>query len=229
MNNFLHLNKQNIYRIALEFVTLTKNIEKKFALNKDILAKLRNFIPIPLSSDQLSGFVGQTIILRKFLSFLFNKSPYLPPSFMGIFKEIEKEYSPALNILDDFIREISLKFSLKSLEHSTFEFWIYFYECYLSALNPGLQKQRGVFYTPLPVVRFILRAVNTLLKKELKFNGLLDPQVKVLDPSAGIMPFYLILLKDFGSEFSPQLLFKLVTSNLLAFEIIPATYLFSYM
>lgn len=43
---------------------------------------------------------------------------------------------------------------------------IHFYETFLSEYNPKLRKQRGVWYTPEPVVQFIVRAVDDVLKSE---------------------------------------------------------------
>ena len=52
---------------------------------------------------------------------------------------------------------------------------IHFYETFLSEYNPALRKSRGVWYTPQPVVNFIVRAVNEVLKTEFKLDdGLLD-------------------------------------------------------
>ena len=42
---------------------------------------------------------------------------------------------------------------------------IHFYEDFLNAYDAGLRKDRGVWYTPLPVVRFIVRAVDDILVK----------------------------------------------------------------
>lgn len=43
---------------------------------------------------------------------------------------------------------------------------IHFYEHFLEAYNKELRIQRGVFYTPKPVVSYIVRSVNELLKTE---------------------------------------------------------------
>ena len=43
---------------------------------------------------------------------------------------------------------------------------IHFYEDFLNAYDAGLRKDRGVWYTPLPVVRFIVRAVDDILVKQ---------------------------------------------------------------
>ncbi|MGC1861256.1 MAG: type ISP restriction/modification enzyme [Methylocystis sp.] len=41
---------------------------------------------------------------------------------------------------------------------------VHFYETFLAEYNPKLRKSRGVFYTPEPVVNFIIRAVDDCLK-----------------------------------------------------------------
>ena len=43
---------------------------------------------------------------------------------------------------------------------------VHFYETFLGAYNPALRKARGVWYTPAPVVNFIVRAVDDILKTE---------------------------------------------------------------
>ena len=43
---------------------------------------------------------------------------------------------------------------------------IHFYEHFLSAYNKKLKVQRGVFYTPQPVVSYIVRSVHELLQTE---------------------------------------------------------------
>ena len=43
---------------------------------------------------------------------------------------------------------------------------IHFYETFLAEYDPKLRKARGVWYTPAPVVNFIVRAVDDILKTE---------------------------------------------------------------
>lgn len=75
---------------------------------------------------------------------------------------------------------------------------IHFYEDFLREYDPELRKKLGAYYTPLPVVRFIVRSVDQLLKG--KFNlidGLADStrtqtgihRVQVLDPAVGTGTF----------------------------------------
>jgi predicted helicase len=52
---------------------------------------------------------------------------------------------------------------------------VHFYETFLGEYNPALRKARGVWYTPQPVVNFIVRAVDDILKTEFNLpQGLAD-------------------------------------------------------
>lgn len=52
---------------------------------------------------------------------------------------------------------------------------VHFYETFLASYNPALRKARGVWYTPQPVVNFIVRAVDDILKIEFNLpQGLAD-------------------------------------------------------
>lgn len=44
--------------------------------------------------------------------------------------------------------------------------FLHFYETFLAAYNPAKRKARGVWYTPEPVVNFIVRAVDEVLQTE---------------------------------------------------------------
>lgn len=75
---------------------------------------------------------------------------------------------------------------------------IHFYEDFLKEYDPDLRKKLGAFYTPLPVVRFIVRFVDYLLEKEFGLaSGLADTsktatgihRVQILDPAVGTGTF----------------------------------------
>jgi predicted helicase len=52
---------------------------------------------------------------------------------------------------------------------------VHFYETFLAEYDPKLRKARGVWYTPEPVVKFIVRAVDDILKTEFDIkDGLAD-------------------------------------------------------
>lgn len=53
---------------------------------------------------------------------------------------------------------------------------IHFYELFLKEYDAEKRMQRGVFYTPRPIVSYIVRSVDELLKTSLKLpDGLADP------------------------------------------------------
>lgn len=66
---------------------------------------------------------------------------------------------------------------------------IHFYETFLSEYDPKLRKSRGVWYTPQPVVNFIVRAVDDILKDEFGLaDGLADTskiKIKIKDTQYG--------------------------------------------
>ncbi len=66
---------------------------------------------------------------------------------------------------------------------------IHFYETFLGEYNPALRKARGVWYTPQPVVNFIVRACDEVLKSEFELEeGLSDEskiKIKIDDIDAG--------------------------------------------
>jgi len=66
---------------------------------------------------------------------------------------------------------------------------VHFYEDFLAAYDPTLREVRGVYYTPEPVVQFIVRAVNTVLRREFGMQGLMDERALVLDPACGTGSF----------------------------------------
>ena len=80
-------------------------------------------------------------------------------------------------------------------EHRLFERdpFIYFYEDFLNHYDKETRKARGVYYTPPPVVSFIVRAVDDILKDTFAIKaGLADHQrVTVLDFACGTGTFLL--------------------------------------
>ena len=64
--------------------------------------------------------------------------------------------------------------------------FLHFYETFLAAYNPAKRKARGVWYTPEPVVNFIVRAVDEVLQTEFGLsNGLADTSKVTIDWDTG--------------------------------------------
>lgn len=110
---------------------------------------------------------------------------------------------------------------------------IHFYETFLSEYDPKLRKSRGVWYTPQPVVNFIVRAVDDILKTEFNLSqGLADTsktkiklntqtkdkrsptgykqieeevhKVQILDPATGTGTFLAETIKHIHKKFEGQ-------------------------
>ncbi|WP_269557468.1 type ISP restriction/modification enzyme [Helicobacter pylori] len=75
--------------------------------------------------------------------------------------------------------------------------YLHFYETFLSAYDPKLREKKGVYYTPDPVVEFIINALDSLLKTHFKdaplgLKSALDNEnIKLLDFATGTGTFLL--------------------------------------
>jgi predicted helicase len=59
-------------------------------------------------------------------------------------------------------------------------------ENFLNETDPQLKRSNGIFFTPYPVVSFMVRSIHTIFKEKFgKTLGLADETVKILDPAAG--------------------------------------------
>jgi len=86
---------------------------------------------------------------------------------------------------------------------------IRFYEDFLTAYKPKMRERRGVYYTPEPVVSYMVRSVDILLKEKFdKPLGLADPEVMILDPACGTGTFLLWIFQEIHRKFqeNPELL-----------------------
>lgn len=115
---------------------------------------------------------------------------------------------------------------------------VHFYETFLATYDPKLRESRGVYYTPEPVVQFIVRSVDEILKT--RFNkpwGLADESVKVLDPATGTGTFlyYVIqqvhneVVKERGQGGQWAQKSKSLLKRLFGFELLIAPYVVSHL
>jgi len=98
--------------------------------------------------------------------------------------------------------------------------YIHFYETFLAEYDPKLRESRGVYYTPLPVVQFIVQTVDDILQQEfgltkgLADNSKIKPPIKgiqqefhkvqILDPAAGTGTFLAEVINKIYSSFANQ-------------------------
>jgi len=110
---------------------------------------------------------------------------------------------------------------------------IHFYETFLAIYNPKERERLGVYYTPLPVVSYIVRSIHKLLKDRFsKPEGLATSDVTLLDPAAGTLTFVVQAIKQVQKELEDKKKGGLVKSyieehilpHFHAFEILVAPY-----
>lgn len=134
---------------------------------------------------------------------------------------------------------------------------IHFYETFLSEYDPKLRKARGVWYTPAPVVNFIVRAVDDILKTEFNLpQGLADTsktkinininiqgkqveqevhKVQILDPATGTGTFLAEVVKHVHKKFEGQqgIWSNYIETHLLprlnGFELLMASYAMAHL
>lgn len=67
---------------------------------------------------------------------------------------------------------------------------VHFYETFLAAYDPEKRKIRGVYYTPEPVVSYIVRAIDHVLQERFHRSwGLADRETLILEPACGTGTF----------------------------------------
>ena len=72
---------------------------------------------------------------------------------------------------------------------------VHFYETFLAEYDPKAREMRGVYYTPEPVVSYIVRSIDHLLKTRFnKPRGLADDKTLVLDPAVGTATFLYMVI-----------------------------------
>lgn len=73
---------------------------------------------------------------------------------------------------------------------------VHFYETFLAAYDPKMRESRGVYYTPEPVVSYIVRSVDAVLKAKFgRSMGLADPNTLILDPATGTATFLYYVIR----------------------------------
>ncbi|PKL80599.1 MAG: adenine specific DNA methyltransferase [Ignavibacteriae bacterium HGW-Ignavibacteriae-4] len=131
--------------------------------------------------------------------------------------DIDERIKPTVENLAEVFRHTNVEELLKNFGNSTQtnDPIIHFYETFLAEYDPKLRKSRGVWYTPEPVVSFIVRAVDDILKTEFGLTqGLADTtktkikvdvqgkvqeqevhKVQILDPATGTGTFLAEVVK----------------------------------
>ncbi|MHC1737077.1 MAG: type ISP restriction/modification enzyme [Ignavibacteriaceae bacterium] len=227
--------------------------------NKSIIGfyeVFKEFLIAGISEEEFADLYSQTITYGLFAARLrakdeFNRKlaySFIPKSIgilRDIFKYISLEDIPLqMEIIIDDIAEVLLVADAKKIldqyyhEGKGSDPVLHFYETFLSVYDPATREKRGVYYTPEPVVSFIVRSLHEILED--KFNkpdGLADNGVTLLDPAGGTLGFLAkaieIAVEDYSKKYGAGVVQKLIKGHIIqnfySFELMMAPYAIGHM
>lgn len=160
--------------------------EKKTSELSAQLDAFRRVLIDTLTPKEFADIYAQTIAYGMFAARLHDKTlrtfsrmeaasliPHSNPFLRKMFQKIatfdlDTRIAWIVNALADVFKHTDVTAILKNFGKSTQQHdpIIHFYETFLAEYDPKLRKSRGVWYTPEPVVNFIVRAVDDILKSD---------------------------------------------------------------
>ncbi|MGB3421500.1 MAG: type ISP restriction/modification enzyme [Dolichospermum sp.] len=230
INNYYDLAKEmaaytKTIRNAIESSLVIEDTTEELNRLKETFKKL---LLLDIDNDKFADMYAQTIAYGLFTAkightqnpekFAFNRttaSIYISdriPFLKGLFDlvlgtgSVSKIHKSIENLIDLFNR-IDMTNILENFgrETRTEDPVIHFYETFLAAYQASLRKSRGVYYTPEPVVKFIVRAVNDILVDRTIFDleyGLGNRRVTILDPATGTGTFLYAVIQQIRDNFA---------------------------
>ncbi len=171
------------------------------------------------------------------------------PRTIGILRDVFRFISledvpPPMEWIIDDISEVLAVTDVKNLLHQYFHEGkgkdpiIHFYETFLAEYDPATREKRGVYYTPEPVVSYIVRSLNHILKEKFdRPDGFASGEVTVLDPAAGTLTFLAQAANQTAEEFVARhgegaketFIKEHILENFYAFELMMAPYAIGHL
>ena len=203
-----------------------------------------------LKPDEFADLYAQTITYGLFAARTrangaFNRilAYDLIPKTIGILRDIFHfvSFDPPeqLQATVDDIAEVLAVADVRNILHQYFKEGkgsdpiFHFYETFLAEYNPQERERRGVYYTPEPVVSYIVRSLNTILKERFaRQDGFATQSVTVLDPAGGTLTFLAdaakLAVEEFVSKYGEGSKARFIEDHILkhffAFELMMAPY-----
>ncbi|EAL5624612.1 DNA methyltransferase [Campylobacter jejuni] len=171
------------------------------------LAKLNNDTAKEIDLNNAKKFIPKSFPLIR------SMSGFLDDSFENLenIKWLLEEIINIINHIDitSIIKELNKTgekdlFNRPTILSTHKDPYLHFYETFLASYDPKLREVRGVYYTPAPVVIFIINAIDEILKQDFNHKkGLseaLDKNITLLDFATGTGTF---LLEAFRKALEP--------------------------
>jgi predicted helicase len=203
-----------------------------------------------LKQDEFADLYAQTITYGLFAARTrangaFNRilAYDLIPKTIGILRDIFHfvSFDPPeqLQATVDDIAEVLAVADVRNILHQYFKEGkgsdpiFHFYETFLAEYNPQERERRGVYYTPEPVVSYIVRSLNIILKERFeRQDGFATQSVTVLDPAGGTLTFLAdaakLAVEEFVRKYGEGSKAKFIEDHILkhffAFELMMAPY-----
>jgi predicted helicase len=174
----------------------------------------------------------KTVFTRQGAAYELPKTnPFLRRLFSNIAgADLDDRISWAVDDLADLLAKADMSAVLADFGKATMQEdpVVHFYETFLAAYDPALRESRGVYYTPEPVVSYIVESVDAILKKDFGLlKGLADNskivikrptgkrtpkgaiatedvqthRVQILDPAAGTGTFLFSVIEKIFESF----------------------------
>ncbi|MFZ3122008.1 MAG: type ISP restriction/modification enzyme [Thermodesulfovibrionales bacterium] len=177
-----------------------------------------------LAYDRIPKTIG---ILRDVFKFI--SLGELPQQMEWIIDDISEVLATTdvFNILDEYFSK-----------HKGKDPVVHFYETFLAEYDPKMREKRGVYYTPEPVVSYIVRSLHHILKEHFdKKDGFASQSVTVLDPAAGTLTFLAeaakLAVEEFTSKYGEGkrkgFIKEHILKNFYAFELMMAPYAIGHL
>ena len=226
-------------------------------LHSQLAAFRDNLIP-DLSADYFADMYAQTIAYGLFAArctnsggkdFTRQDAAYLLPKTNPLLRKLFNQIAgPDLDdriawLVDDLaqlLAQADMEAVLKDFGKRTAreDPVVHFYETFLKEYDPRIREMRGVYYTPEPVVSYIVRSIDHFLKTRFDRSlGLADDKTLILDPAVGTATFLYMVINEIHQAIISQgqkgLWNDYVTEKLLprifGFELLMAPYAVAHL
>ena len=263
--------RENVFRYLQEKNERNVELEKMYEVMKQLLVH-------DLLIEKFADMYAQTLVYGLFVARYYDETPdnfsrqeardLVPasnPFLQGFFDHIVgPNFDKRLGYIVDELCEVFAIANIREIIQKHFNLFgesinkdpiIHFYEDFLKEYDEQMRKSMGAYYTPVPVVQFMIRAVDEVLKSEFNLSeGITSTEkiqkeiivqgkkskemvhkVQILDPAVGTATFLNEIIKYIYQGFKGQegswkgYVDKELLPRLYGFELMMAPYTIAHL